>query len=655
MQKQHLYITLKSLQGKGLVNATLERPARFSAVPFDKVLDLFVKSKMEEASQIRQGKQEILSDWRSINIPTTDESPKFSVIEGKSFVYPRLKQMVEETQNQLLIALAAEALIRADHGGLLDIASKKSSRTEGRIRFLTEVTKQNLQAAKIILAATEKSKLRFEGRSPAIETTPFTPIIIRDEEEAVFFINSAAFQNDQGSNDLCLWTNCKPLVKSFTTVFEDLWKNSTDLKKKVNEIETGKPSQKTCIISDAKAAANKYNEVIRCATKEIIMMRSSQDLSLLTQNIALMKELISRGVSIKILAPIVAENLESSRQLSELCDIKHISTVYISSTVIDGKHFFQFKSQSLNKEQLEQSTYFEDTFYTNDFEYTKRMETMLNDIWANSQAPSTTTLKAIIHEQPSAGKPRTEDIYADYRKEFNKIVGFQYNRGPQEGKVTEKEIVDKISNATRHPAKDPEKDTIEFYGTSGIAIIYPPKHLNLPVFIIHVNKYNDKSSFGAGSSLMIDVQLNIAGNQSYIPAVLATDNLQGHKFRKAMHKTFQTTEIAKLMKKDELTVQIQGNRLFAGWTVPIPLLPPKYVLPPSCLTIEGYGKLKTYMCELRGPLNRRVSYEFTYLDSFVTFMNPSSNYNGPGTDAMLQKDEITISRPPSAWKEIETS
>jgi sugar-specific transcriptional regulator TrmB len=45
---------LKSLQGKGLVESTLEAPKRFSAVPLEKVLDAFVKAKRDEATLIER-------------------------------------------------------------------------------------------------------------------------------------------------------------------------------------------------------------------------------------------------------------------------------------------------------------------------------------------------------------------------------------------------------------------------------------------------------------------------------------------------------------------------------------------------------------------------------------------------------------------------
>ena len=66
MYKQQLYRSLKSLRAKGMVNATFEHPARFYAVSLEKVLDLFVRAKMEEAQSIQRNKQELLSIWQSM-------------------------------------------------------------------------------------------------------------------------------------------------------------------------------------------------------------------------------------------------------------------------------------------------------------------------------------------------------------------------------------------------------------------------------------------------------------------------------------------------------------------------------------------------------------------------------------------------------------
>jgi sugar-specific transcriptional regulator TrmB len=64
--KQQLYRILKSLQSKGIVNASPEYPAYYSAVVFEKVLDLLIKAKTEQQKALQESKEELLSTWRSL-------------------------------------------------------------------------------------------------------------------------------------------------------------------------------------------------------------------------------------------------------------------------------------------------------------------------------------------------------------------------------------------------------------------------------------------------------------------------------------------------------------------------------------------------------------------------------------------------------------
>jgi sugar-specific transcriptional regulator TrmB len=66
IRKQHLYSILKNLQSKGVVTASPERPALFSAVAFEKALDLLVEANMEQAKAIKETKEELLSSWRNM-------------------------------------------------------------------------------------------------------------------------------------------------------------------------------------------------------------------------------------------------------------------------------------------------------------------------------------------------------------------------------------------------------------------------------------------------------------------------------------------------------------------------------------------------------------------------------------------------------------
>jgi sugar-specific transcriptional regulator TrmB len=66
LHKHQLYRILKSLQCKGCIKATLERPAQFFAVPLEKVLDQSMKEKNEQAKALQASREELLSNWRSM-------------------------------------------------------------------------------------------------------------------------------------------------------------------------------------------------------------------------------------------------------------------------------------------------------------------------------------------------------------------------------------------------------------------------------------------------------------------------------------------------------------------------------------------------------------------------------------------------------------
>ena len=82
---------------------------------------------------------------------------------------------------------------------------------------------------------------------------------------------STAEQEDTG-----IWTNSKALVHAFKAIFEELWRNSTDIQKKIVEIKTGKPTPETYVIKDAEVAHKKYDETMGSAKKEIVSITSSK-------------------------------------------------------------------------------------------------------------------------------------------------------------------------------------------------------------------------------------------------------------------------------------------------------------------------------------------------------------------------------------------
>jgi len=265
----------------------------------------------------------------------------------------------------------------------------------------------------------------------------------------------------------------------------------------------------------------------------------------------------------------------------------------------------------------------------------EKTKNMLNDVWRNAQTLPTITSEFIIG-------PKRGTIIQFPENPWKKISGVTIIEDEQ-GIITEKDILNKIINAQKIPAKDPSKDLNILYGSMAMAVIHPPDYFNLPEMIISAWHIDKQSSLGGEDMLCFHLWLETPSGYAYVPAATIGDNPKGVEFRKVGLSRTPTGQNHQLAKKDELYVRVHGNTMFAGWTVPIPLFPQPYTLPPACLLFEGHGALKTGIFKQKvswGPRPRRQIYEFNGFEAFVTFMHPAAKYAGPGTDGYLFRDLV---------------
>ena len=651
LTKQQLYPSLKRLQSKGIVSSTIEHPARFSAMPFEKVLDLFIQAKIEETRRLQQSKVEILSNWQNLRIED-GKSEKFTVIEGRSYIYSRIQQMIQEARNHVLAITTIPTLAQADQHDIFDASYNNPLKSKIQFRFLAELSEENTHITKALLKETANSKLDFEGRNPDLGLTLFPQMLVRDEDEALFFTKPRTETSIIEKDDVCLWTDCKTLVKAFIAVFDDLWRSSADIREKITEIETGKPTPKEVIIEDPEMAKKKYNKIVKSAKEDILIMTSSKGLFEFCKNPPLPNEWTEKGVAVRIMAPIISENFEVAEQLSKLCSVKHVPPNYVPTTIIDGKHLFQFKKPNPKNKPPDSSPHFESTLYTNDPEYVQKMKTMLNEIWKNANPPSTDNLKSIFGtgirshsayfpgaiRSPGPGGTFQPLPPADPTKKGTYAVIEVFDEDPL-GKLKEQDVLNEIIHAQKSSSKK-TPGICKIYSSQAIAVIHPPDFFKLPPMLIRVHHIEKHSTYGDEDVIMINLWLETTSGPAYVPvAVLSNSPTAQARWGKHANATPACSNV-QIAKKDELQIRIHGNTLFAGWTAPIMLYPSEYILPPACMLIEGYGDVKTETYSVIQPTGGKFTAKQNGFDAFVTFMHPSSKYSGPGTDGFLVRDYV---------------
>jgi sugar-specific transcriptional regulator TrmB len=557
--------------------------------------------------------------------------------------------MITETKNQISIMSTVPSLMRADQFGLFDVGFKHPLKSKIKFRFLTEISEQNVPAMKNLLKGIIHARINFEGRNPDLGLRLFPRMVIRDKDEILFFIKSRTDLSATEQDDVCLWTNCKDLVQAFTEIFEDYWRNATDLRQTISEIETGKAPQKTFYIDVAETAKKTYNGIILSAKEEIMMVTSSIGLITSSKTLPSLREWTERGVSIKIMAPITSENVEAARQLSKHCEVRHVPLTYMETTIVDGQHLFQFKTPP---EKQQEAPHFESAFYTSDPDFVEKTKRVLNDLWKGASALSVAPLYPLTKPSTSVSTSESSaETALKMLREKNLLVSVTVTESEEPFlALAKKASVDELIRAKKNNTESYEKSINIARAIWGQAIIHPPIDLKIPPILIQVFRIEQSNFAEKGDQMVINLLLQTSKGNAFVPIAIVQDNPRILRLHKAVFSGLPAGENIKIVAEDELEIWSQGNNLFAGWTVPIPLLPLPYNLPPSSMMLEGHGSPKLRKYTVNWPSGYRTSARNNECQAFATFMNPSWKYAGPAIDGALTTDCIMITTPPEPEK-----
>lgn len=637
--KAEIYRILKSLQRKGLLESTLESPTRFAPVPFGKVLDSFIKARRDEVSSIENAKEDLLSDWDKISKTVLETSvEKFVIIEGENKINARIFQLVQEAKYQLSAVSSVSGLLLGDRFGVFKALNELELKSNVKVRFVTDLPEKDTGIMRKLFRRIPKGGYSFKWRVPDLGLKLHPPMLIKDQEEILLFITPKKEVSRGNDDEVCLWTNCSTIVQSFIRVFTDLWNDSTELEKKIIEVETGKPSPKTQVIKDAEIARRLYEQIAEAAKEEIVILTSSEGLLTFSKNIELSEDWAKNGVKVRIMAPILGESSTVALENSKKFEVRHVPAVYLTTTVVDGRHLFQFRNPLVGTETSATLPIFENTFYTSDLDYVEKTKAMLDSMWKNSQVPSSVSVESVLHPPDQAIDFPVDEPRCEYRKDWN-VSSLKC------GQLTEKDVINKIMHADEKPPRHSYSKHVDvFYGSSAIAVIRPPDCFKLPQMVIQVGRFDKSSSFGGHDEITISSWLDTGKGFGYVPVAQICDNSKVLAHRKRIFAGLPIAQNLQFVKKQELQVQVHGNTLFAGWTVPIRLFPPPSILPPCCMLFEGFGELRTKVMETK-QFGRRQVFESNTYDAFVTFDQPQSKYSAPGTDGMFSRDIVVTTYP----------
>ena len=381
MERVQAYRTFKKLQEKGFIEATLERPTRFTIVPFEALVDTFINAKKNEVANLNEQKQNLLTSWQSISAPESEYPvAKFSIITGKKKIHSKMLSMIEESKAEVIVLTTALGLIQEDIAGIFDAAVGPSQERNVQFQIITDISLENLKVAERIDENITEEKLNIKLRHINMSSKFFPRFLIKDEEEAILYApfgNEASVLNleDEG-----LWINDKMFISVLKAFFVQMWQSGVDASRRIDELKSGIPIGETLVIKGVEEAWSKVTKILESAKKDIVIITSSQSINRLAEDDPLIKY-FKKGLKVRLMASIDLDNLEPAQSLSKHYEIKHVPISYLTMMVVDNKHLFMFKMPPLSDFGTESAFYLADTFYSSDPSQIERVSEMLSDIW----------------------------------------------------------------------------------------------------------------------------------------------------------------------------------------------------------------------------------------------------------------------------------
>ena len=460
MERVQAYRTFKKLQEKGFIEATLERPTRFTIVAFEALVDNFINAKKSEVVNLNDQKQNLLTAWLSISAPESEYPvAKFSIITGKKKIHSKMISMIEESKSEVIVLTTALGLIQEDIAGIFDSAAGPSEENNVQIQIITEIAPENLKVVERIEKSIIEDKLNIKLHHVNMSSRFFPRFLIKDEEEAILYApfgNEASVLNleDEG-----LWINDKMFISVLKAFFGQMWQSGVDASRRIEELKSGIPIGETLVIKGVEESWNKITKVLDSAKKDIVVITSSQSINRLAEDDPIIKY-FKKGLKTRIMASIDLDNLEPAQKLAKDYEVKHVPISYLTMMVVDHKHLFMFKMPPLSDFGTEFAFYLADTFYSSDPSQIERVSEMLSDIWKRGIDITEISNQAGT-KLPSVEIATTETVAKTVGKmlqnNVNSVLITEHHKPI--GVITDRELLREIVDARKDPLKTLAKDT----------------------------------------------------------------------------------------------------------------------------------------------------------------------------------------------------
>ncbi|MEA3201628.1 MAG: HTH-type transcriptional regulator, sugar sensing transcriptional regulator [Thermoplasmata archaeon] len=218
MHRNEVYRNVTRLLGRGLVEMTLERPARYAAVSPQHVFDTEISTRLASVDELKLARDSVFPLLTQLRA-TADAPMKstYKVVQGRAEIHALRDRLVEGAQESLDWASTfLPSLSMADRSGTLSLMQQRARDHGVKLRALVRVGDANLPHLD-----------RFKGlanasfREPALETT--IRFLIVDGRELLMWVVNDPSESAHARDEVAIHTTAPGFVQAESLFFEQTW------------------------------------------------------------------------------------------------------------------------------------------------------------------------------------------------------------------------------------------------------------------------------------------------------------------------------------------------------------------------------------------------------------------------------------------------
>lgn len=211
--RTRLYFVLESLQNKGLVVSTIERPAKYKALSLEKAVDFLIDSYRHKLYSLEKAREVISHDWSLLQECEIVRNPELAeeglqIISGEDQIYSKAKSLIMQAMKEVNVFTNVRNLAKISYADITD-----------KLQLLTS----NGTAVNILtnLKSCQTSLLEEINRCKIREIPPHfndkVHFIIVDRKELLLL------NLDKVGEASAVWTNSRSIVGAMSFLFTLGW------------------------------------------------------------------------------------------------------------------------------------------------------------------------------------------------------------------------------------------------------------------------------------------------------------------------------------------------------------------------------------------------------------------------------------------------